>query len=141
MRISSTAALIGFILIIVGCYCPLVRPFHLFNYDMFGLSKPYGMTVVLISVIGIIGVALKQRVLARTSALVCLILVALIFAAAVFKVDTTFSFIPFKGLAAALTHTIKNKWGWYVLLAGVALSVTGTLAHRRVRIGKAETLK
>jgi hypothetical protein len=139
MRISSFITFVGFVLIAAGCYCPLLRPFHLFNYNLFDLSKPYGMAVLLISVIGILGVALKQRALARTSAIINTLLVALIFAAAIFKVDTSFSFIPFKGLATALSHAIKYKYGWYVLFGGAVLAVGGAFADRRVKHTMKET--
>jgi presenilin-like A22 family membrane protease len=139
MRISSFAAFVGFVLIIAGCYCPLLRPFHLFNYNMFGLSQPYGVTVLLVSVIGILGVALKQRALARTAAIISTLLVVLIFAAAIFKVNTEFSFIPFKGLAAALSRAVKYKYGWYVLFAGAVLAVGGSFADRRVKHKTKET--
>jgi len=38
-------------------------------------------------------------------------------------VHTTFSFIPFKGMAGFLTKLIKFQWGWYPLFAGAVLSV------------------
>jgi hypothetical protein len=134
MRISSFITFLGFVLIASGCYCPLLRPFHLFNYDLFDLSKPYGIVVLLMAVIGISGVALKQRPLTRTAAFAGLLLIVLIFAAAIFKVDTSFSFLPFKGLATALSRTIKYKYGWYILFGGAFLAVGGAIADKPVRI-------
>jgi hypothetical protein len=133
MRISSFITFVGFVLIIAGCYCPLLRPFHLFNYNLFDLSKPYGIVVLLMAVFGILGVALKQRSLTKTAAFISLLLIALIYAAAIFKVNTSFSFLPFKGLATALSRAIKYKWGWYLLFGGAILSVGGALADKPVK--------
>ena len=130
MRISSFVTFLGFVLIIAGCYCPLLRPFHLFNFNMFDLSKPYGIVVLLMAVLGILGVALTKRPLTKTAAFISFLLVALIFAAAVFKVDTSFSFIPFKGLATALSHSIKFKYGWYLLFGGSVMAIGGALADK-----------
>lgn len=134
MRISSFISFLGFVLIIAGSYSPLLRPFHLFNYNLYDLSKPYGIVVLLMAVVGILGVVLRQRGLARTMAIISLLLVGLIFAAAVFKVDTSFSFIPLKGLATALSHSIKFKWGWYLLFGGSIMTIWGTFADRPARI-------
>jgi presenilin-like A22 family membrane protease len=139
MRISSFITFVGFVLIIAGCYCPLLRPFHLFNYNMFGLSQPYGIVILLVSVIGILGVALKQRALARTAAIISTLLIVLIFAAAIFKVNTSFSFLPFKGLATALSHAIKYKYGWYVLFGGAVLAIGGAFADKPVKHKMKET--
>ncbi|MBW4889095.1 hypothetical protein KXQ82_05185 [Mucilaginibacter sp. HMF5004] len=133
MRISSFITFLGFVFIIAGCYCPLLRPFHLFNYNLFDLSKPYGIVVLLMAVVGILGVALKQRALTKTASITSLLLIALIFGAAIFKVNTSFSFLPFKGLANALSHAIKYKYGWYILFAGAFLSVGGAIADRPVK--------
>jgi hypothetical protein len=77
-----------------------------------------------------LGSILSLRSLAKVAAIVSLILVVLLYIAAVFQVNTTFTFIPFKGLSTGLAHLIKFKWGWFMLLAGAVISVGGSLANK-----------
>lgn len=114
---------VGFVLLMAATWCPLLRPFGLFNWDLYDLNKPYGMVVLLVSVVGIACTVLKQYKPARVAAWSALILVVLVYIAAQLKVHHAFSFIPFKGFAAALSRTIRFKWGWYLMFAGPLLSV------------------
>jgi hypothetical protein len=123
MSPKAFLAFAGFVLLMAATWCPLLRPFGVLNWDLYHLNKPYGMVVLLISVVGIAGIVLRQYATARIAAWVALVLVILVFIAAWFKVHTSFTFIPFKGLAGTLTRLIKFKWGWYLLFAGPVISV------------------
>jgi len=127
MQSKSFIAFVGFVLLIAATYCPLLRPFHLMNWDVYDLNKPYGIVILLVGVVGIAGVVLSNRSVARIAAWISLILVILLFVAAEMKVHSSFSFIPFKGLAGALTRMIKFKWGWILLFAGPVVAIAGTL--------------
>lgn len=122
----------GFVLLIAATYCPLLRPFGLVSWDLYDLNQPYGIVVLLIAVVGILGIVLKQKPLVRLSAWVAFILVVLIYIAALFKVHHTFSFIPFKSLEGFLTKLIKFKWGWYLLFAGPLLAIVGVNTTKSV---------
>jgi hypothetical protein len=130
MRIPSLIAFIGFVLLMIGTWCPLLRPFGLFNMDVYELNRPYGMVLLLVSVIGIISIGLNKVKLARLTAWVSLILVLLLFVAAYLKVHASFSFIPFKSFAGFLSKQIKFKWGWYVLFTGPIVALAGSLIKR-----------
>jgi hypothetical protein len=127
MRIPSIISFIGFVLLMAGTWCPLLRPFGLFNMDVYKLNFPYGMVLLLISVIGILGIGLNKIKLVRVTAWASLVLVVLLFVAAYLKVNTSFSFIPFKSFAGFLSKQIKFKWGWYVLYAGPVLALAGSM--------------
>ncbi|MBS7563387.1 hypothetical protein KHS38_03135 [Mucilaginibacter sp. Bleaf8] len=116
----------GFVLLIAATWCPLLRPFGLMNWDLYDLNKPYGMVVLLIAIVGVVGIVLKQYPVARIAAWLSFVLVVLVYIAAIMKVNSSFSFIPFKGLAGSLTKLIKFKWGWYLLFAGPLVSVFST---------------
>jgi hypothetical protein len=131
MRPASLISLLGFILLIGATFCPMLRPFHLFNWDVYQLNRPYGMVIMLVGIIGILGTVLNQVKITRLSAWVSLTVVILLFIAAILKVKTTFSFIPFKGINGYLTRQIAFKWGWYVLFAGALLSVIGVLVNKK----------
>ena len=131
MRPASLFTLTGFIILIAGTYCPMLLPFHLFNWNVYQLNQPYGMVILLTGVIGILGTVLNQLKITSIAAWASLILVTLLFIAALLKVQTTFSFIPFKSMNAFLSKQIKFKWGWYVLFAGAAMAVAGMLFSKR----------
>jgi hypothetical protein len=126
MQPKAFISFAGFVIMMAATWCPLLRPFGIMNWDLYDLNKPYGMVVLLVSVVGIAGIVLKQYPVARIAAWLGLALVVLVFIAAQLKVNTTFSFIPFKGLAGSLSKLIKFKWGWYLLFAGPLLSAFST---------------
>lgn len=131
MRPSSLVAMLGFLILIVATFCPLLRPFHLFNMNVYKLNQPYGMVLMLVGVIGISCTVLNQVNVTRIAAWAAVILVTLLFIAAVFKVKTTFSFIPFKGISGFLAKQIAFKWGWYMLFAGALLSLVGAVLTKK----------
>ena len=128
MRIPSLISFIGFVFLMAGTWCPLLRPFHLYNMDVYDLNRPYGMVILLMAVVGILGVILNRKQLVRLIGWVSLILVLVLFIAAFMKVHTSFSFIPFKSIAGFLARQIAFKWGWYMLIAGPLVALSGTIA-------------
>jgi len=131
MRPASLITLLGFVILIAATFCPMLRPFHLFNMNVYKLNQPYGMVIMLVGVIGMLCTVLNQNKVSRIAALASLVLVTLLFIAAILKVKTSFSFIPFKGISGFLTRQIAFKWGWYVLFAGAGLAVTGSLVSKK----------
>lgn len=133
MRIPSLFSLIGFILIVVATYCPMLRPLGLMNWNVFDLNQPYGIAMLLVAVIGIISVVFSINKVARIAAWFSLALAVLLYIAAYFQVNDYFTFIPFKGIATFLTSKIKFKWGWYVLFTGAALSLSVIFSRKTVK--------
>lgn len=123
MQPKAFISFAGFVLIMAATWCPLLRPFGIITWNLYDLNKPYGMVVLLIAIVGIAGIVLKQYKISRMAGFISLALVILVYIAAQLKVNTTFSFIPFKSMAGFLTKLIKFKWGWYPLFAGAVLSV------------------
>jgi len=131
MRLNTLTSFCGFVLLIAALYCPLLRPFHIFNMDAFGANKPYAMVLLLVGVVGILGTVLNQAKLTKFVAWFSLALVMLFYIGAFLKVHTSFSFIPFRSIDAFLTRQIKFKWGWYLIFAGPLLAVAGVLFERK----------
>jgi hypothetical protein len=125
MPVKSFLSFAGFVMLLAATYCPLLRPFGLTNLDLYDLNRPFGMVVLLVGVVGILGVVLKQLSLARFCAWVSLALVCILLVAALLKIHSTFSFIPFHSIAGFLARQIKFKWGWYLLFAGPVLAIAG----------------
>ena len=130
MRLNSLLSLTGFIILIAATYCPVLRPFHLFNMDVYAANKPYGIVILLVAVIGILGTFFNQLKVTRSAAWASLILVALFYVLAFLKVHTSFSFIPFHSIDAFLTRQIKFKWGWIPLFIGPLVAIAGALTGR-----------
>jgi hypothetical protein len=126
MQPKAFVSFVGFVMLMAATWCPLLRPFGITSWNLYDLNKPYGMVVLLIAIVGIAGIILQQYKVARIAAWLGLALVVLVFIAAELKVNTTFSFIPFKGMAGYLTRHIKFKWGWFLLFAGPVLSTLAT---------------
>jgi hypothetical protein len=131
MRLPAFLSFVGFVLVIAATFCPLLRPFHLANWDAFDLNKPYAMVMLLIAVVGIIGTVFNQGKISRLAAWLSLALIFVLYIAAILKVKTSFSFIPFHSIAGFLTNQLKFKWGWYLLFFGGLLSITGTLVSKK----------
>jgi len=131
MRLNTLSSFIGFIILIAGTYCPILRPFHLYNIDAFGANKPYGIVLLLVATVGILGTVFNQSKITRMSAWLSLGLVILFYVLAWLKVHTSFSFIPFHSIDAFLTRQIKFKWGWYLLFSGPLLALAGVVFGRK----------
>ena len=127
MRLNVLTSFIGFVIIIAGTYCPILRPFHFYNIDAFGANKPYGMVLLLVATVGILGTVLNQPKITRMAAFFSVGLVVLFYLLAWLKVHTSFSFIPFHSIDAFLTRQIKFKWGWYLLFGGPILALAGVV--------------
>jgi predicted membrane channel-forming protein YqfA (hemolysin III family) len=131
MRINVLTSFAGFIILIAGLYCPILRPFHVFNIDGFGANKPYGMVLLLVGVVGIIATVFNQAKITKTVSFIALGLAVLFYLAALLKVRASFSFIPFHSIDAFLARQIKFKWGWFLILGGPLLAVAGVIFGRK----------
>ncbi len=125
MRLNTLFSFAGFIMLVAGTYCPILRPFHLFNWDVFQANKPYGIVILMVAMVGIIGTVFNQKKIIRLTSWLSLGLVTLFLILAWLKIHTSFSFIPFHSIDAFLTRQIKFKWGWYLLFGGPLLSLAG----------------
>ena|ERR1700761_2619005 len=131
MRLSSFIAFAGFVLLIAATYCPLFRPLHIVNWDMYKANMPYGIVVLMVSVVGIIGVVLMQPKIASLAAWLALALIILFYFLSLLKIHYSFNFIPFHSFEKFMERQIKFKWGWWLLVAGPLLAVLGTWLDNR----------
>ncbi|WP_157682104.1 hypothetical protein [Mucilaginibacter mallensis] len=101
---------------------------------MYQLNKPYGLVFLLIAVVGIIATVFSNIKLISLIAWITLGLTIIFYIAALFRIHTSFSFIPFHSLAGYLSDKIRFKWGWYVLCIGSVLAIVGVLSNRKNNI-------
>ncbi|HTE02239.1 MAG TPA: hypothetical protein VK668_23280 [Mucilaginibacter sp.] len=130
MRPASFISFVGFVVLIAATYCPLFRPFGITTWDMYDANKPFGIVILLIAVIGIVGVVFMQMKIARMAAWLSVGLIILFYFLALLKIHTSFSFIPFHAISKFLARQIKFKWGWWLLVAGPALALAGALSEK-----------
>lgn len=116
----------GFILLIAGIFSPLISPLGLINWNLFDLNKTFGIVLLAVSVSGLAGAVLKNNPLIKFAGWITLGLVTLVFIAAVMKVSTAFSFVPFPKLSHTLSGLIRYRWGWFLLFAGPVLALLGS---------------
>jgi len=131
MRLNNLISFAGFVILIAGTYCPILRPLHLFNWDVYDGNKPYGIVILLVAVVGILGTVLSQQKIVKLAAWLSLGLVALFLLLAWLKVKTSFSFIPFHAIENLAIKSVKYKWGWFMLFGGAILAVIGVLSHNK----------
>ncbi|WP_299580055.1 hypothetical protein [Mucilaginibacter sp.] len=101
------------------------------NWNVYDGNKPYGIVILLVAVVGILGTVFNQVKITRLAAWLSLGLVILFYLLALLKVHTSFSFIPFRSVSAYLSGKIKFKWGWYLLFGGPLLALAGVVFGRR----------
>ena len=130
MRLNTLTSFCGFVLLIAALYCPLFKVL-LISINVFGANKPYGMVLLLVSVVGILGTVFNQSKVTKTAAWLSLGLVILLLLGSFLKIHASFNFIPFRGVKEWAIKLIKFKWGWYLIFAGPILAVAGVLFERK----------
>lgn len=122
---------VGFILLIAGLFSPLISPLGLVKWNLFDLNKTFAIIILIVAVAGLIAAIIRNNQLLRLSGWIALGLVVLVFIAAVMKVQTSFSFIPFPKIANTLSGFIHYRWGWYLLFAGSILALLGSVGSHK----------
>jgi hypothetical protein len=130
MRLSSFVSFAGFVMLIAATYCPLFRPLHIVNWNMYKANMPYGVVVLLVAIVGIVGVVFMQRRIVRMAAWLSLVLIVLFYFLSLLKIHFSFNFIPLHSFERFLERQIKFKWGWWPLVAGPLLAIAGTLKKK-----------
>ena len=133
MRLNNLISFVGFVMLIAGTYCPIIKPI-VGAWDVYDGNKPYGIVMLLVAVVGILGAVMSQQKIVKLTAWLSLALVVLFYILAILKVKTSFTFIPLHFVAKYLTAKLKFKWGWYLLFGGAALAVIGALSKKRTVI-------
>jgi len=131
MRISSFISFAGFAAVLIGTFCPLAH-FFMVHKTIYDVNQPYGLILLLISVIGIVGCVFNNRSLKKLMAWMTVGLIVLLFIAAIFKMTHYFNFMPFHWGSESLNHHIKFDWGWYVMLFGAIIALAGTFSKKPV---------
>ncbi|BAU53607.1 hypothetical protein [Mucilaginibacter gotjawali] len=130
MRLNNLLSFAGFVILIAGTYSPILKPI-VGHWDVYDGNKPYGIVILLVAIVGMLGTVLSQPNIIRLSAWLSLGLVILFYILAILKVRMSFDFIPLHFLAKYLTSKIKFTWGWYLLFGGAVLAVLGVVFGKK----------
>jgi predicted membrane channel-forming protein YqfA (hemolysin III family) len=130
MRPNLLLSFVGFVILIAGTYCPILHPI-IGTWDVYDGNKPYGMVILLVAAVGIIGTVFNQRKIILMAAWLSLSLVIVFLLLAWLKVHNTFSWVPLHFVAKFLTSKIKFKWGWYLLFGGPVLALAGVFLGKK----------
>ncbi len=133
MRLNNLISFVGFVILIAGTYCPIIKPI-VGAWDVFDGNKPYGIVILLVAVVGILGTVMSQQKIVKLTAWLSLGLVILFYILAILKIKASFTFIPLHFVAKYLTSKLKFKWGWYLLFGGAALAVIGVLSKKKTMV-------
>ena len=125
MAPRSFVTFVGFVMLIAGIFSPLISPLGLLKWNLFDLNQPFAIVLLVIAIVGLVATLMKSGQLTKFAGWIALGLVTLVFIAAVMKVNTSFSFIPFPKLSHILSGLIHYRWGWYLLFAGAILALLG----------------
>ncbi|HEY4198143.1 MAG TPA: hypothetical protein VGM63_21530 [Mucilaginibacter sp.] len=130
----------------MATFSPILRLFYIVNWNVYDGNMPYGIVMLLVTIVGILGTVLNQQKLVRLMAWLSFGLVVLFYLLTWLKLYTSFGFINIssKGVKVDTGHSIfhsvnkflmdkiKFKWGIYVLFIGGILAVAGTFLNKNV---------
>lgn len=132
MGLRRFVSIAGFIVLIVGVFCPLISPLGLIKWNLFDLNKVFGIVTLVIAITGLASALIEKPQLVVITGWITLGLAILIFISAILKVNTSFSFIPFPKIAHYFSSQIHYKWGWFLLLFGPVLVLLGSFNRKTI---------
>lgn len=111
--------LAGAFFVIGGGFSPMVHLPVIGNWNYWDLHSGLASVVYVVAALGIVAALTGKQGLLRFVGWTELALVILTLAAVHFKVNDSFSFIPFKKLAHAAAGIVHYRWtGWALLALG-----------------------
>ena len=90
MRLPSLISFAGFVIIIMATFSPILRLFHITNWNVYDGNMPYGIVMLLVAVVGILGTVLNQQKLVSLMARLSLGLIVLFYILTWLKLYTSF---------------------------------------------------
>ena len=144
MRIPVFISFVGFVLLIMATFCPVLKLFYVVNWDVYDGSMPYGIVILLVGVVGIISAVFNELKIIRLAAQLSLGLVVLFYLLTLLKIYTSFGFISINtngvkiNTGHSLSHSVdkflvskvKFMWGIYVLFLGGILAVAPAVFYK-----------
>jgi len=126
MTSVNYTGVLGALLIIAGGFSPMLHLPIIGNWNYWDIEVVLASLVYVFAALGILASINGKPGLLRFSGWAALVVVLFTLVAVHFKVNDSFSFIPFKKLASAAAGLVKYRWtGWILLIIGSVLMVVG----------------
>ncbi|HEY0895443.1 MAG TPA: hypothetical protein VGE15_02725 [Sphingobacteriaceae bacterium] len=136
MEKKSYLGILGSLLVIGGALSPMLRIPVIGNWNYWDIEPVLAAIVLVLAGLGLIGAVFSKPALLRFCGWAALAVVLFTLCAVYFKVNSYFSFIPLKKLAAAAAGIVRYRWmGWLALIMGSALMILA--GNRRKPAGHA----
>ncbi len=124
MNFRNYLGFVGSVLVLAGCFAPMVHLPIIGNWNYFDLDLTLSSVVCTLGFFGFLSAAFKRRTLAGIFGWAIAVLLVLTFVGVYVKVHSSFSFIPFKKLAALAAGIVKYRSaGWVVMGMGAVLMI------------------
>ena len=124
MKSINTAGLVGALLVIAGGLSPMLHLPIAGNWNYWDLHSGMAAVVYVVAALSIIAALANKTSLLKFTGWVELALVLLTLVAVHFKVNDTFSFIPFKKLAKMAAGIVHYRMtGWVLLVLGALVTI------------------
>ncbi len=124
MENKSYLGILGSLLMIGGAFSPMLRIPVIGNWNYWDIEPVLAAIVLVLAGLGLAGAVFGKPALLRFCGWSALAVVLFTFCAVYFKVNSYFSFIPLKKLAAAAAGIVRYRWmGWLVMAAGCILMI------------------
>ncbi len=124
MKSINYTGLLGALLIIGGGLSPMVHLPVIGNWNYWDLHSGLAAIVYILAALGIIAALTGRSGLLKFTGWAELVLILLTLVAVHFKVNDSFSFIPFKKLARVAAGIVHYRWtGWILLTLGSVVMI------------------
>jgi hypothetical protein len=135
MNTRNYGGIIGSLLVIGGGLSPMLHIPIIGNWNYFDIDLVLASIVFVLAGLGLIAAAFGKISLLRFSGWLILGMILFTLVAVYFKVNSYFSFIPLKKLAAVASSVIHYRWiGWSIMTVGALIMIFS--GNRKKRIAK-----
>lgn len=115
--------LLGLLLVVVGSFLPLVHVPIIGNWNYWKLDHSLAIACWVLSACAFFGIVNNSAKIARTFAVLLILLFILSLIAIKVQSLDYFSFVPFKSWRETFAGVVKLKWGWAIEFLGAFLII------------------
>lgn len=142
MTSKNYLGLFGSLLVIAGGMSPMIHIPIIGNWNYWDLHTGLASVVYVVAALGLLASVSGRNGLLKFAGWTELFLIALTLIAVYFKVNDSFSFIPFRKLAKFATGIVHYRWiGWAVLTIGAVIMIIASRKSKPVVVTKTGVLK
>ncbi|ROH99888.1 hypothetical protein [Chryseobacterium daecheongense] len=115
--------LLGWVLVVVGSFLPLVHVPIIGNWNYWKLDHYLAIACWILSACALFGIVNNSTKIVRTFAVFLILLFIFTLVAVKLQSLEYFSFLPFKSWRETFAGIVKLKWGWVIEFLGAFLMI------------------